>query len=109
MTTFYLIRHAEPDWAFKNARNLRGALRDYVPLTASGMLQAEQIAEKHPCLQDSELIISSPFTRSMHTAAIINRQLALPFLVEYDLHEWIPDNFEEVELGSVHPYVMERE
>jgi hypothetical protein len=45
----------------------------------------------------------------MHTAAIINRQLALPFLVEYDLHEWIPDNFEEVELGSVHPYVMERE
>lgn len=94
MTTFYLVRHAEPDWAFKNARNLTGALRDYVTLTENGLQQAEQIVKKHPYIRESELVLSSPFTRSLHTAAIINRQLALPILVEYDLHEWLPDNFE---------------
>lgn len=93
MTTIYLIRHGEPDWGFKDERRLQGALRDYVPLTDNGIMQAEQVMINHKYLSDSDLIISSPFTRSLQTAAIINRNLALPIRVEFDLHEWVPDKW----------------
>lgn len=43
MTTFYLVRHEEPDWKFKDERNLQGPLRDYVPLTDNGINQAELV------------------------------------------------------------------
>jgi len=94
MTTFYLVRHAEPNWQLKEDRNLQGALRDYVPLTDRGIQQAESITIKTPFLTDCEMIISSPFTRSLQTAAIMNRNLGLPIHVESDLHEWVPDNFQ---------------
>lgn len=29
--------------------------------------------------------------RAMHTAAILSRELNLPFTVEFDLHEWLTD------------------
>jgi broad specificity phosphatase PhoE len=79
---------------FKDERNLQGPLRDYVPLTQNGIHQAEQVIIKHPFLSECELILSSPFTRSLQTAAIINRTLGLPLHVEYDLNEWIPDKFQ---------------
>jgi broad specificity phosphatase PhoE len=94
MTLFYLVRHGEPDWNFKEERNLLGALRDYVPLTEAGIRQAEQVIQRNPFLRECELIVSSPFTRSLQTAAIINRTLGLPLHVEYDLHEWVPDRFQ---------------
>ncbi|WNQ14114.1 histidine phosphatase family protein [Paenibacillus aurantius] len=94
MTTFYLIRHGEADWAFKEERNLQHALRDFVPLTERGVQQAEQVLSCHPHLQDCELILSSPYTRALQTSAIINRSLSLPIKVEYDLHEWTPDNWQ---------------
>lgn len=101
MTTFYLIRHAEPNWAFKIERNLQGAFRDYVPLTDNGVQQAEQILHRNRYLLECEMILSSPFTRSLQTAAIINRTLGLPLHVEFDLHEWIPDNFQADTLSEI--------
>lgn len=94
MTTFYLIRHGEPDWNFSNDRNLKGAMRDYVPLTDNGVKQAEQLFSNHSYLEECELIISSPYTRSLQTAAIINTSLCKPIRVEFDLHEWTPDNWQ---------------
>jgi len=99
MTTFYLIRHGEPNWNLSNERSLRGAMRDYVPLTDNGIQQAEQLVSNHPYLEDCELIISSPYTRSLQTAAIINTTLCKPIRVEFDLHEWTPDNWQA---NSVH-------
>jgi len=94
MTTFYLIRHGEPDWEFIHGRNITGALRDFAPLTENGMKQAEQVSNSESYLQQCDLIISSPYTRSLQTAAIMNKYLNLSLRVEYDLHEWIPDNWQ---------------
>ncbi|MFC0215607.1 histidine phosphatase family protein [Paenibacillus chartarius] len=115
MTTFYLMRHGEPDWALKDARGLTGPIRDYVPLTADGIAQAERAAED-PRLKRCELILSSPYTRALQTAAVVNRTLGLPLIVEFDLHEWTPDSYkaesyEEIKRlnddyhkhGGVHP------
>ncbi|WP_166243030.1 histidine phosphatase family protein [Paenibacillus turpanensis] len=96
MTTFYLIRHGEPDWDLKNARKLQGPMRDYVPLTQRGIAQAEEAGASHQQLFSvCDLIVSSPFTRSLQTAAILNRRLGLPLQVEFDLHEWVPDSFQK--------------
>ncbi|MDP5272847.1 histidine phosphatase family protein [Chengkuizengella axinellae] len=94
MTTFYLLRHGEPDWDFKEERQLNAAMRDFVPLTANGVKQAEQVMEVHPYLSECEIIISSPYTRSLQTASLINRFLGKPLQVEFDLHEWIPDRWQ---------------
>lgn len=94
MTMFYLIRHGEPNWTFKEQRNLNGALRDFVPLTDVGVYQAQEVIANHNYLSDCDLILSSPYTRSLQTAAIINRNIGLPIKVEFDLHEWTPDNWQ---------------
>jgi broad specificity phosphatase PhoE len=94
LTTFYLVRHGEPNWALKDERNLIGAMRDYVPLTEKGAQQAEQLIDIYPHLAECDLILSSPYTRSLQTAAIMNRRMGLPLQVEFDLHEWTPDNWQ---------------
>jgi len=94
MTTFYLIRHGEPDWDFIRSRNITGALRDFAPLTENGIYQAEQVSNSEDYLNHCELILSSPYTRSLQTAEIMNRIFKLPLRVEYDLHEWTPDNWQ---------------
>lgn len=101
MTLFYLVRHGEPNWAFKDQRNLQGALRDFVPLSDKGVLQAEQIVPNHKYLSGCDLIISSPYTRSLQTAAIMNRSLGLPLKVEFDLHEWTPDNWQATSVEEI--------
>jgi broad specificity phosphatase PhoE len=90
MTTFYFIRHGEAEWRLADELGLVGAQRDLIPLTLDGMRQAES-ASRDPGLKEAQLIVSSPYTRALQTAAIINGRLGLPVVVEYDLHEWIPD------------------
>lgn len=101
LTTFYLIRHGEPDWDFKEERKLNATMRDFVPLTVIGMNQAEKVMDEHPSLSESEIIISSPYTRSLQTAAIINRFQGKPMQVEFDLHEWIPDRWQAQNLDEI--------
>ncbi|SFM18415.1 Broad specificity phosphatase PhoE [Paenibacillus sp. 1_12] len=101
MTIFYLVRHGEPDWKFKDERNLKGAMRDYVPLTVNGVEQAEQAVNNNLYLKDCELILSSPYTRSLQTAAIMNRYLGKPLQVEFDLHEWTPDNWQSATVKEI--------
>jgi broad specificity phosphatase PhoE len=101
MTIFYLVRHGEPDWSLKEERNLKGAMRDYVPLTAQGVIQAEQVLDTNSHLVNCEVIISSPYTRSLQTAAIINRSIGKPLHVEFDLHEWTPDNWQAATVHEI--------
>ena len=49
------------------------------------------ILSKEKELQDAQLIICSPYTRTMQTASILSRELNLNIKVEIDLMEWIPD------------------
>ena len=90
MTTFYLIRHGEPLSSLADERRLRGGMRDFVPLTDLGCDQIERLAKELRSLK-RELIVSSPMTRALQSAAILSRLLDLPLRVEFDLHEWLLD------------------
>jgi uncharacterized phosphatase len=90
MTQFYFIRHGEPSWELADEKRLKGEQRNFVPLTEQGILQATAVAQDSR-LELVEIIISSPYTRALQTAAIISRERNIPLAVEYDLHEWLPD------------------
>lgn len=84
------IRHGEPDKSIVDARGFIGQGRDLAPLTELGRQQAAQAADS-PLLKGCQLIVASPYTRALQTAAIISRKTGLDLLVETDLHEFIPD------------------
>ena len=85
-----VIRHGERDYAPCYERNFIGQGLELAPLTERGCQQAEQAAHD-PRLIGAQLIVSSPYTRCMQTAAIISRLTNIPLTVEVDLHEWLPD------------------
>jgi broad specificity phosphatase PhoE len=90
MTLFYLVRHGETDWRVTRERRLKGAAADLVPLTPRGIQQIEVTLELlRP--KNAQLILSSPMTRTLQSAAVASRALDLPLTVEFDLHEWVPD------------------
>lgn len=84
------IRHGEPDKSYVDQRGFIGQGRDLAPLSELGILQAEE-ASKHPLLKGSQLIVSSPYTRALQTAAIISKNTQIDLKVEVDLHEFVPD------------------
>ncbi len=90
MTTFYLIRHGKADWDDCYARGLTGFRTDFTKLTTLGKDQLENTA-KDERLTKASLILSSPYTRALESAAILARVLQTKIEVEYDLHEWLPD------------------
>ncbi len=90
MTKFYLVRHGEPYWTLNEQHKLKGHGRDLPPLTEKGIEQAKMVARDER-LKKAEIIITSPYTRAMHTAAIISKELGVDINVEFDLREWQPD------------------
>ena len=85
-----MVRHGDQDYHFTEERGFTGPAREFAPLTERGVAQAEAVA-KDPRLQGCQLIISSPYTRALQTAAIISRRLDLAIEVAFDLHEWLID------------------
>lgn len=91
MTQFYLVRHGTPDWSkLSNEDTLRGARRDFVPLSKQGIEETLQLSLDER-IRSANIIISSPYTRALHTAAIIAQLNNIQLHVEYFLHEWLPD------------------
>lgn len=90
MAIFYLIRHGEPDYVLAENAGFFGFGSDFAPLSEKGIQQAEKTAQDER-LKDAQIIISSPFTRALQTAAIISRVTGIKIVVETELHEWIPD------------------
>lgn len=84
------IRHGEPDCNPCFERGFIGHGKDLASLTKEGIEQAELVS-KHPLLMDCELIVSSPYTRALQTAAIISKNTNLNIEVDIDLHEFLPD------------------
>ncbi|OWA37703.1 histidine phosphatase family protein [Saccharibacillus sp. O16] len=102
MTTFYLIRHGEPDWEINQQYGLRGHGRHLVPLTAKGIAQVQKSA-KEDRLRGAQLILSSPYTRALQTAALLSKELNVEIQVEFDLREWQPDlSFQYDSLEQLH-------
>ena len=88
--TVLLMRHGEPDWGQVQDPRWRGAANDWAPLTPHGQVQAEQAADRL-ARQHPTLVLSSPMTRALQTAAIVASRLDVPLAVELDLREWLPD------------------
>jgi broad specificity phosphatase PhoE len=68
-----------------------GARYDLLPLSAEGIRQVEATARLLRARGPrATLVIASPYSRTLHTAAILSRRLALPLAVELGLHDWLP-------------------
>ena len=90
MTAIYLLRHGEADYEPVHERQWPGSMADLAPLSPAGFGQATAAADLLAHVGASALV-SSPFTRTMQTASIVSCRLSLRLDVEFDLHEWIPD------------------
>ncbi len=60
------------------------------PLDPSG---ERQVIDRVPQIKDfaPEVIVSSPVTRTLHTAAVVLSQVRVPLRVEFQLYDWLPD------------------
>ena len=85
-----LIRHGEPDYQPCYDKGFIGHGKDLAALTNAGINQAEAVS-KSALLNGSQIIVSSPYTRALQTAAIISKNTMLNIAVELDLHEFLPD------------------
>ena len=90
MALFYLVRLGEPDYEAVSKIGFYGFGRSFAPLSERGLRQAEETA-KDTRLLEANLIICSPYTRALQTAAIISRKINKEIVVEPELHEWIVD------------------
>ena len=90
MLKIILMRHSEADYTFVRARNYIGHGLDLAQLTEEGIELAEK-ASFDSRLDDAEIIVSSPYTRALQTAAILSKNRQLNIKIELGLHEWMPD------------------
>ena len=90
MTVFYFIRHGQADFTEANTKIYQGQGYNMLTLSPLGRKQIEAAARDHR-LKDAELILSSPFGRTLHSAAILSKKLGLDICVETGLHEWLAD------------------
>jgi broad specificity phosphatase PhoE len=91
MTTIYLLRHGEADYEPVRERQWPGSMADLAPLSARGVEQAVEAA-RDLAEVGAVRLVSSPFTRTMQTASIVACRVRLTIDVEFDLHEWLPDD-----------------
>jgi broad specificity phosphatase PhoE len=91
MVTVCLVRHGEADYSPIRARRWPGAAADLAPLTARGAQQAMATA-RQLATAGAPMIVSSPMTRALQTAALIGGHLRLMVAVDFDLREWLPDD-----------------
>lgn len=92
MTVFYLVRHGETSWKTEEIMNAHAKLKNHAPLTKRGIEQLLETA-KDERLIEVDLIVSSPYTRALQSAAILSRKLDKDLVVEYNLHEWLLDKY----------------
>lgn len=90
MALIYLVRHGEADYSEMMEKGFYGFGRSFAPLSQKGVMQAEAMALDER-LKSAQLIVASPYTRALQTAAIISRETGLKICVDVDLHEWEPD------------------
>ena len=84
------VRHGIPDYSLCDERKMTQLEKDYAPLNRDGISEICAAAEELRN-ENAEIIISSPYTRALQTAEILNRSLGLELFVEHDLREWRAD------------------
>lgn len=81
-----MIRHGEADYTDIDKGNFIGFGRDLAPLK-----NCKDLDINYDKLKNAEIIVSSPITRALQTAAYITRETRLDLVVDVNLHEWLPD------------------
>ncbi len=91
MITVHFLRHAEPDYScvVLDRNRFAGNRRDFAPLSEMGRRQAVEVARKLRGRTGVELVLSSPYTRALETAATVASELRLPLRVVPELHDWL--------------------
>lgn len=84
------VRHGTPDYQLSDERKMCQLEKDYAPLDRSGIAHI-QLQSQKSVFDNADVIVSSPYTRALQTAEIINRKLQLDLFVEHDLREWKAD------------------
>ena len=90
MTELILVRHGKSNYSNSDRLGLKGHGHDLAPLTDEGVKSIEDLS-KQDYFKKAEVIVVSPYTRTMQTAMIINKKLGLDIIVDIDLREWEPD------------------
>ena len=91
MAVFYFIRHGEMDASMAGKKFYKGFAYNMMTLSEKGIEQIHETA-KDSRLRYAELIITSPYGRTLHSAAILSKDLNIEMRVETDLHEWLADS-----------------
>ena len=85
---FYFVRHGKTDYSERNTKIYQGFGVNLAPLSELGVEQIKKTA-KDDRLKGTELILSSPYTRAVQTAAILSKELGADIVIETELHEWL--------------------
>lgn len=88
MATFYLVRHGKTDYSERNKKIYQGFGVNLSPLSVDGVKEIENTS-KDKRLCEASIILSSPYTRAVQTAAILSKELQIDIIIETDLHEWM--------------------
>ena len=106
---FYLVRHGKPDYSAEGTKMFKGFGVHFSPLSEEGIQEIKETARDER-LQHADVIVSSPYTRAMQTAAILSKELGIDLVVEMDLYEWLANkNFIYEEGPGKHNWTFWRE
>lgn len=86
----YMIRHGKADYSYGDTHNFIGHGHDLAKLDEEYIGDVIETS-KDKRLREALLIVSSPYTRALQTAAIISKETGLDIKIEHDLREWEPD------------------
>ena len=86
----YMIRHGKADYSYCDSHNFIGHGNDLAPLSENNISDVVNMS-KDKRLKEASIIVSSPYTRALQTAAIISKETGLDIKIEPDLREWEPD------------------
>ena len=95
MTKYYFVRHGEPDYKSISSWEHIPLGKEFAGLTENGRIQLEKTATRLQAIKP-QVILSSPYTRSLESAAILSRVLDIPIHIEQGLHEWESDLSHEI-------------
>ncbi len=90
MAVFYFVRHGKTDYSERNSKIYQGFGVNLCPLSAEGIQEIKNTS-KDKRLSEASIILSSPYTRAVQTAAILSKELQIDIVIETDLHEWMAD------------------
>lgn len=88
MAVFYLVRHGKTDYSERNKKIYQGFGVNLSPLSVEGVKEIVNTSRDNRLL-DAGVILSSPYTRAVQTAAILSKELQIDIMIETDLHEWL--------------------